>query len=80
METTVYEDRAKELIAEIRQIIEVKGIDLNNALSEAGISPETADLIFNNGQLPTLSEFLMLCEISGITFHLPSVETPNTPM
>ena len=80
METTVYEDRAKELVAEIKQIIEVKGLNLNNALSEAGISPETADSILNKGQLPTLSEFMMLCEISGITIHLPSIETPNTSM
>ncbi|KAA0993691.1 transcriptional regulator [Dyadobacter aurulentus] len=80
METTVYESRAKEMIIEIRKIIEVKGLNLNTALEEAGISASTADNILNQGAIPSLSEFLALCEISGITIHLPSIETPNTAM
>jgi len=80
METTVYESRAKEMISEIRKIIEVKGLNLNTALEEAGISATTADSILNQGAIPSLSEFLALCEISGITIHLPSIETPRTPM
>ncbi|MCE7059979.1 helix-turn-helix domain-containing protein [Dyadobacter sp. CY343] len=80
METTVYESRARELISEIKKIIEVKGLNLDSALEDAGISPDTADNILNQNAIPSLSEFLALCEISGITIHLPSIETPNTPM
>ena len=80
METTVYESRARELISEIKKIIEVKGLNLDNALEDAGISSDTADNILNQNAIPSLSEFLALCEISGITIHLPSIETPNTPM
>jgi hypothetical protein len=80
METSVYEGRAKELVAEIRKIIEVKGMDREEALASAGISGEEGEAILENGDLPTLSQFLALCEISGITFHLPSIETPNTAM
>jgi transcriptional regulator with XRE-family HTH domain len=80
METTVYESRARELISEIKKIIEVKGLNLDSALEDAGISSDTADNILNQNAIPSLSEFLALCEISGITIHLPSIETPNTPM
>ena len=80
METTVYEDQAKSLIAEMKQLIEAKGINNGNALEEAGLSQELADKIFKGEQLPTLSEFLALCQISGLSFQLPTVETPNTPM
>ncbi|CAG5068740.1 hypothetical protein DYBT9623_01472 [Dyadobacter sp. CECT 9623] len=80
METTVYESRARELISEIKKIIEVKGLNLDTALEDAGISPDNADNILNQNTIPSLSEFLALCEISGITIHLPSIETPNTPM
>jgi DNA-binding phage protein len=79
-ETNIYDIRAKELIAEIRQIIDAKGLDLDKALEDAGISQETADNILNKGGMPSLSEFLALCQISGITIHTPSIETPNTPM
>ncbi|KQS26880.1 hypothetical protein [Dyadobacter sp. Leaf189] len=77
---TIYEARAKELVGEIRKIIEVKALDLDQALEEAGIAKETADNILNKGGIPSLSEFLALCQISGITIHIPSIETPNTPM
>ena len=80
METTVYEDQAKSLITEMKQLIEAKGINNGNALEEAGLSQELADKIFKGEQLPTLSEFLALCQISGLSFQLPTVETPNTPM
>ncbi|MCF2488895.1 transcriptional regulator [Dyadobacter sp. CY347] len=80
METTVYEDQAKALIADMKQLIETKGIADGNALAEAGLSRERADKIFSGQELPSLSEFLALCQISGISFQLPTVETPNTPM
>lgn len=80
METTVYEARAKEMIGEIKKIIEVKGLNLDTALEEAGIDKGSADRILNEGGIPTLSEFLALCEISGIAIHLPSIETPRTTM
>lgn len=80
METTIYEDQAKALVAEMKQLIEAKGINNGNALEEAGLSQEIVGRIFNGEQLPSLSEFLALCQISGISFQLPTVETPNTPM
>lgn len=80
METTVFEARAKELVDDIKEIVKVKGINLTDALEEAGISRKSSDKILNKGAMPTLSEFLALCQISGITFHLPYVETTNSPM
>jgi DNA-binding phage protein len=80
MNTTIYEDRARELVAEILQIIDAKGLNLANALQEAGISEKSADHFINQKGIPSLSEFIALCQISGISFHLPSIETPNTAM
>lgn len=80
METTVFETRAKELVADIQEIVKVKGIDLADALEEVGISRNSSERILNRGVMPNLSEFLALCQISGITFHLPYVETSNNPM
>ncbi|KAA6431443.1 transcriptional regulator [Dyadobacter flavalbus] len=80
METTVYEDRAREILGEIKQLIEVKGLDLPMALEETGFRKELADEIFEQGKLPSLTEFLGLCQIAGIPFQMPAVETPNTPM
>jgi hypothetical protein len=80
MEPTVYESRARELIGEIKRIIEVKGIDLQSAWSDARISEKPVDAVLGGEQLPSLPEFIALCQISGITFHLPSIETPDTAM
>ena len=80
METTVFEEQAKTLIAEMRKLIEAKGLDAGEALAEAGIDSKKGLTILNGEILPDLSEFLALCQISGITFQLPSVETPNTAM
>ncbi|WAC13720.1 transcriptional regulator [Dyadobacter pollutisoli] len=80
MNTTIYEDRARELVSEILQIIEAKGLNLESALEEAGISQESANHFIRNKGVPSLSEFIALCQISGIQFHLPSIETPNTAM
>jgi hypothetical protein len=79
MDTTIYEDRARELVTEILQIVEAKGLNLENALQEAGIA-KSADHFRNHESIPSLSEFIALCQISGISFHLPSIETPNTAM
>lgn len=80
MNTTIYEDRARELVSEILQIIEAKGLNLESALEEAGISKKSANHFVRNKGVPSLSEFIALCQISGIQFHLPSIETPNTAM
>jgi len=80
METTVYEDRAREILVEIKQMIEVKGLDLQTSLEETGFRKELAEEIFDQGKLPSLTEFLGLCHIAGIPFQMPAVETPNTPM
>ena len=80
METTVFESRARELVADIKEIVRVKGINLDNALQQARIPKERSDKFLNGSVMPSLSEFIALCEISGITFHLPSIETPNTAM
>jgi len=80
METANYEQQAKDIIAEIKEIIDVKGLDLEEALEDAAISKDEADKILSGGKLPTLNQFLALCQISGITFNLPSVETPKNPM
>ena len=80
METTVFEARAKELVDDIKEIVKVKGLDLVDELEKAGISRKSSDRILHQGIMPNLSEFLALCQISGITFHLPYVETTNSPM
>jgi hypothetical protein len=80
MDKTNYEQQAKDLLAEMREIIEVKGLDLSLALEDAGMDGKTADQFFSGDKLPNLQEFLALCEISGLTFTLPSVETPKNPM
>lgn len=80
METTVFESRARELVTDIQEIVRVKGINLDNALQQAGIPRERSEKFLSGTVMPSLSEFIALCEISGITFHLPSIETPNTAM
>ncbi|MCF0069032.1 transcriptional regulator [Dyadobacter sp. CY261] len=80
METTVFESRAKELVEDIKAIVKVKGINLEEELEKAGVSRNSSDRILRQGAMPTLSEFLALCQISGLTFHLPYVETTNSPM
>jgi hypothetical protein len=80
METSVFEGQAKSLLAEMKQLIETKGMNAETALQEAGLESANAENIFNGTQLPSLTEFLALCQISGISFQLPSIETPNSPM
>ncbi|QRQ99656.1 transcriptional regulator [Dyadobacter sandarakinus] len=80
METTVYEDHARALIAEIRQLVEAKGLDLTAAMADAGIADETTRQILDEQAIPSLPDFLAMCQISGISFQLPSIETPDTPM
>ena len=80
METQVYQQKAKKLVAEMKEIIKVKGIDLPSALEDAALSDLNAEQILSGEKLPTLDEFLALCEISGITINMPSVETPQNPM
>lgn len=80
MEISVYEGHAKQIVADIKEIIEAKGINLDEVTENAGIPKEKAHSIFSGQTIPSLTEFLILCEISGITFKLPSVETPNNPM
>jgi transcriptional regulator with XRE-family HTH domain len=80
MENSNYEQQARHIIAEIKEIIDAKGLDLSAALENTGIEPDQADKIFSGEAIPSLSEFLALCEISGIAFRLPSVETPDNPM
>lgn len=80
METTVFEARARELVEDIKEIVRVKGINLEDELEKAGIPRESSQRILGEGSMPNLSEFLALCQISGITFHLPFVETTNSPM
>jgi len=80
MESSNFDQQAKHIISEIKDIIESKGQDVESVLESAGISKEDGSKIFSGETIPTLSQFLALCEISGITFKLPSVETPNNPM
>lgn len=80
METTVFEARAKELVEDIKEIVKVKGLSLEDELEKAGIARNASSRILSQGAMPNLSEFLALCQISGITFHLPYVETTNSPM
>ncbi|REA56609.1 transcriptional regulator [Dyadobacter luteus] len=80
METQVYQQKAQKLVADMKEIIDVKGIDLSSALKNSGVSEADAKKILEGKKLPALEEFLALCEISGITFSIPSVETPPNPM
>ena len=80
METSVYDDKAKKIIAEIKEILDVKGINMDFSNENDIISKEKAEQIFSGELMPSLAQFLVLCEISGITFKLPSVETPDNPM
>jgi DNA-binding phage protein len=80
MEMSNYQNQIKELLAEIKEIVNAKGIDLNVAMEESGVSKENVGQILSGDKQPTLDEFLALCEISGITFSMPSVETPKNPM
>ncbi|MCE7038774.1 transcriptional regulator [Dyadobacter sp. CY312] len=80
MKNRNYEQQAKDIIADMREIIDAKGLNLSEALGDAGISAKEVEQILSGKKLPALNEFLALCEISGITFNLPSVETPKNPM
>ena len=80
METSVYESRARQIVADIKEIVEAKGINLDEVVEDAGIPKETAAKIFSGELIPNLTQFLILCEISGITIKLPFVETPDNPM
>ena len=79
METSIYEDRAKQIIIEIKEIIEAKGINLDSTPDGVFISGKVQDF-FSGKSIPSLIEFLALCEISGITINSPSIETPENPM
>ena len=79
METSIYEDRAKQIINEIKEIIEAKGMNLDSNPEGAFISGKAQDF-FSGKTIPSLVEFLALCEISGITISSPSIETPDNPM
>ena len=80
MENQNFEQQARHIIANMKEIIDAKGLDLNSALEDAGVSIAEVDDILSGNKLPTLNEFLALCEISGISINLPSVETPKNPM
>jgi len=80
MEQSVYEGRAKEIVAEIKQIIDAKGINPDSVSEETGISAEQLPQILSGESIPSLTQFLALCEVSGIAFSLPFVETPKNPM
>ena len=80
MESSNFDQQAKHIISEIKDIIESKGQDIESVLESTGILKEDGNKIFSGETIPSLSQFLALCEISGITFKLPSVETPNNPM
>ena len=79
METSIYEDRAKQIINEIKELIEAKGIDIDSNPDSTIISGKAQDF-FSGKTIPSLIEFLALCEISGITISSPSIETPDNPM
>ena len=80
METSIFEDQTKQIISEIKQIIDAKRIDLDFAMKKTGISKSKLAGILAHEKTPSLPEFFALCEISGITFNLPAVETPDNPM
>ncbi|WP_221391642.1 helix-turn-helix transcriptional regulator [Dyadobacter sp. NIV53] len=81
MEISIYEARAKQIIIEIKQLIEAKGMSLDSSDTQGAIiSRQMADEIFSGKTMPSLEQFLALCEISGITISMPAVETPDNPM
>jgi len=80
METTIYEGQAKAIIADIRALMEAKGVNLDTSVEQTGFSREKMEKILSGETIPSLSEFLALCQVSGIEFKLPFVETPNTAM
>jgi len=80
MENLVYENRAKEIVAEIKGMIDAKGLNVNSVSEETGIAMEALNHFFSGESIPNLSEFLALCEVSGVTISLPFVETPKNPM
>lgn len=80
MEISVYEDRAKQIITEIKDAIDAKGITSDFETEGSVITQAEADEIFAGKSLPNLIQFLALCAISGITINVPSVETPDNPM
>jgi len=80
METTNYEDRARLILAEIKEIIDVKGVNLDSVSEATGLSVGDVDSLLSGNLMPNLHQFLALCEISGIAIKLPSVETPKNPM
>ena len=80
MEKLEYDHRAKNILADIKDLIETKGINLDSVALGTGISEAVLDQFFSGAVMPTLSQFLALCEVSGITIKLPSVETPRNPM
>ncbi len=75
-----YDIRAKKLVADIRKLIDAKGLDLSVALKDVGFSRKDIDNVLSGDKIPTLDEFLALCEISGINLQFPYVETPKNPM
>lgn len=80
MDTVIYENQIKEIVSDIKQLIDVKGIPFESVVEKTGISKNKIEGIFAHDKNPSLVEFLALCAISGITFNLPSVETPKNPM
>ena len=80
MEQSVYEGRVKEIMAEIKQTIETKGINSDSISEETGIPAEQLTQILSGESIPSLTQFLALCEVSGMTISLPFVETPKNPM
>ena len=80
MEQSVYEGRAKEIVAEIKQTIDAKGMNPESVAEETGISAPHLAKILSGESIPSLTEFLALCEISGTVISLPFVETPKNPM
>ena len=80
MEPSVNESRAKEIVAEIKQLVDAKGLNPDLISEETGISKEELDQFYSGKSVPNLTQFLALCEISGVTISLPFVETPKNPM
>ena len=80
MENSEYDHRAKHILSEIKDLIEIKGIAIDSIAFETGISAAVLDQILSGEIMPSLTQFLALCEVSGITIKLPSVETPKNPM
>ena len=80
MEKLEYDHRAQNILGEIKNLIDAKGINLDSFALETGISAAVLNQFFAGEVTPTLGQFLALCEVSGITIKLPSVETPKNPM